>query len=636
MSDYLSLDFELIKQEIKNYIRDNSELLADYNYEGSAISSMVNVLAYVTQYNMHYLNMIATELSITTAKKASSIYKLANMLNYLPKRNVAPYINVTVTNNSNGVKYLNLGNTFEANGVNLVYMDDTLTIPEGTTRTIKLYDGELVNKNWLSDGRAFQTYTLTDRETVDNNLLFVGVSDEPTTTTYEWENINVVNPIVGGRYYYIDYLDDMKIKFDDGSVYKKPNSEETVSVMYLKTTGAQNNGYILTGDEIDSGDSELSVIAITDLIAGENAETLDEIKNRAILFFTTQNRAITKRDYYTLFRNYSKIAEYESYSIYGGENVYIDINGYEIEYRDVGAWPDTGYVYFSILKKTDTLRKFDYLTDEEKNEIIQYFTPYKIITIFFKFVEPIIVYLKPRIRLSLVSYVGVELNVLEGDINTQIYNNYSGMDMSFRWSNLVNWIDSLSVVDCCEVEYDIKVLVKKSEDITYKVVPIGNKISALSGHYIKMTYSGFEINDDYVLKNGTDEYLVTNVTELEGLYYFSYLPLNGAPILTATSSVNVYNLEEVLIGSATVDRVNEMFIDSVSSTAELHITEGVTDYLIGSVNCDTGFVIFYDMENTLLKFMNNYVIEVELQDDISIDINRELFLCPVEAEFEYV
>lgn len=638
MADYLNLDFNDIKQDIRNYIRDNSEVLADYNYEGSAISSMINVLAYVTQYNMHYLNMIATELGISTAKKAENIYKLANMLNYLPKRNVSPYIDVEVTNTSaTDVRYINLGNVFEGGGVNLVYMGGTLTIPEGETKTIRLYAGERVTKTWMSDGRAFQTYTLVDREKVDNNMLYVGVSDDPTDTNYGWVNINVVNPIVGGEYYYIDYLDTMKIKFDDGSVYKKPLSEQNVNVMYLKNEGSTYNGFIRKDEEIDTEIADVHVITKTELKGGENAESLEEIKARAALMFTTQNRAITKGDYYNLFGGYSKVSEYEAYSIYGGESIHIDINGYEVEQRDVGSWPDTGFVYFSVLKRPDDIYNFEYLTNEEKVDIEQYFYPYKVITIFFKFVDPIIVYMKPKIRLELKSYVGVELDILENQIDNDIYDRYSGMDVSFNWSNLVNWLDGLEVVECCEVDYDVRVLVKKIEDITYKIIPISNKVSGIDGNYVKMTFSDFDININDILENGENTYKVTSVCDLEGFYYFSYLPLNGAPLLAATDTVQVYDSENTLKGTATVERENHLYLNEISDNSDIYLKDDNTvDHLVGSINCDTGYVTMYDMEGTLLKFMDIFVIDVELEDNISFDVKRELFLCPEKAEYEYV
>jgi len=883
MADYLNLDFNAIKQDIKDYIKDNSEVLADYNYEGSAISSMINVLSYATQYNMHYLNMIATELSITTAKKASNIYKLANMLNYLPKRNVSPYIDVEVTNISNGVRYVNLGNKFESNNVSLIYMGDTVTIPPGETKTIKLNNGEFVTKNWLSDGRAFQKYQLEDREKIDNNLFYVGVSDSPADLDYSWENINVTNPVVGGKYYYIDYLDTMNIKFDDGSVYKKPLSEQTVSTMYLRTEGTKFNGYVQEGDEIDTQNSDLEVVAVSDLDSGEDAESLEEIKARAVLMFTTQNRAITKRDYYNLFNYFPKITEYESYSIYGGNDIWLDVNGYEIEKKSVGAWADTGFVYFSIIKKPeqDDIYNFEYLKDSEENEISEYFFPYKVITIFFKFVYPVIVYMKPKIRLELKSYVGVELDVLEDNINNEIYERYSGMDKSFNWSNLVNWLDGLEAVECCEVEYNVRALVKKDEDITYKIVPLSNPVKDIWANYAWLTYDGYDININDVIYKDPDYYLVTSVSHLEGNDYFSYKHLGtDSPGLIKGDTVEIQTPNQEVLGTAYVERANRVYINEVTQDSDIYLEDSLdpesgvqtietskitnpevifanwhrfshntntevqpaspselegwvfdpdsgkitstinsvtyigfvsdqrydyyshevllqaddwdndligviiayaedlnghehtlsavrikttqsmlldesdsslvswaivynfnqstqkiiangttlagapdnstwgstphgtrvrvernkdsvtawtslfsdttatidsntqlsvdltsdpdleifrgtkqigyscfsqpsstfaveefndittasyeTEYVIGTVNCDTGFVKLYDMENTLLKFMEYFVIDVELEDDISFDVERELFLCPEEAEFEYI
>ena len=78
------LDFDSIKTSLKNYMKDN-DVLQDYNYEGSAISTLLDVLAYNTQYNAYYLNMVANEMFMDTALQRNSVVSQAKLLNYTPQ-----------------------------------------------------------------------------------------------------------------------------------------------------------------------------------------------------------------------------------------------------------------------------------------------------------------------------------------------------------------------------------------------------------------------------------------------------------------------------------------------------------------------------------------------------------------------
>mgnify|MGYP001089360592 CR=1 FL=1 len=631
MADYTNLDFNEIKTDIKNYIKDNSPLLADYNYEGSIISSIINVMAYVTQYNAHYLNMVATETTLATAKKESVIYKLANMLNYLPKRNVAPYCDVSFTNTGSTTRYVYFGSKFFVGSLPLVYLGSTITLEQNETETFRVYNGELIDRQWISDGRPFQTYALNDRVEVDNDMLYVAVADTALNLNFNWQNINTTNPQVGGKYYYIDYLDQMSIKFDDGSVYQKPNSGQTVAVRYLKNSGSLYNGSVAVNQNVTTNIQGVTGVTLTALDGGSNGESLEEIKNRAILMFTTQNRAITKQDYYNLITKYSKFNEYQSVSVYGGEEVYIDIDGNEVELALTGTWNDVGYVYLSILKSIENIYNVNYLNETEKQEIEQYLAPYKIITMFFKFTDPVIVYVKPKIRLKLVSYVGVQVQTLEDEINENLFNRYNGMNKTFSVSNVVNYLDDIDTIDYCEMEFTLRMLVKKDE-LEYKVVPMANKIQDIKGYYAKLDFSGIEISPHCYILDGTDKYMITNVTDD---VYISYVNEGGLELTLGV--YDVYSSEDELIGSVEVLNTNKLYISDVTEESIIYIdNDSLQTYQIGTINCETGFNKFMTMEDTLLSEMSSFIIEVTLQDDISFNVKRELFLCPEMADIEYI
>lgn len=634
MADYFNLDFDAIKSDIKDYIKNNSELLADYNYEGSIISSLINVLSYVTQYNAHYINQLANETTISTAKKESNIYKLANMLNYIPKRNIAPTCTVRITNNGNNNRYLYFGNNMVSDGVPLVYLGDTLVIEPAQYEDVTLHCGTLVSKQWTSDGRAFQTYELSDRVKIDNNELYVGVANDPLDLAFEWQNINVVNPMVNGKYYYIDYLDTMSIKFDDGSIYQKPNSGQVVAVRYLKTEGSSFNGAITVEQEVTTNIADLEGECVSELQDGENGETIEEVKNRAILTFTTQNRAITKQDYYTLFSKYDGIKNYKSYSIYGGEDVYIDVNGNEVEFSSENTWYDVGYVYFSILKNTQSdVYNFEYLTETEKLNIESYLNPYKIITMFFKFTDPVIIYVKPSMRLKLVSYVGLEIRALETKINDYLYETYSGMGKKFSISNVVNWLDGLREIDYCEMDYDTKIKVKKGE-LDYKVIPIANKINDLWGRFAEITMSPeATIKENYYILDGENKHIINHVNYGTPIR-ISY-QLDNEIELTA-GTYDVYDYNDEYITTIGISNINTLRIDGTSESEPIIINDGSTDTNVGTVNCETGFVILDSMTDTILESLDIFYFDVALYDEISFNVQRELFLCPEKANITYI
>ena len=92
------LDFNAIKTSLKNYMKDNG-VLQDYDYEGSAISTLLDVLAYNTQYNAYYLNMVANEMFMDTALQRNSVVSQAKLLNYIPKSAIAPSATINLTVN---------------------------------------------------------------------------------------------------------------------------------------------------------------------------------------------------------------------------------------------------------------------------------------------------------------------------------------------------------------------------------------------------------------------------------------------------------------------------------------------------------------------------------------------------------
>ncbi|MDX9694585.1 MAG: hypothetical protein RBT49_02240 [Bacteroidales bacterium] len=636
MADYYNLDLEFIKNDIKNFVASNSTLLEDYNYEGSAISNMINVLAYVTQYNMYYLNTVTKELFLSSAKISSNIHRLANMLNYIPKRNVSPSCDVLVSNNTNNNKYIYFGSEFYSGDITMTYMGDVVTVPPNSSTTLSLNQGEIVEQQWISDGSPFQTFQLSDKQEVDNTYLYVGVSQDDLNFEYDWININNQNPVVGGKYYYIEYLDQMSIKFDDGSLYQIPKTNQIVSVRYLKTNGDVYGNTVMIDEEAQSEIDGISGVCVSNFSNGELAETDDQIKSRAILNYTTQNRAITESDYNVLFSRYDGYSEYKAYKFFGGEKIYIDVNGNEIEYSSGSSWEDVGFVYMVGLKNSDNIYEFEYLTETDKTSIETFYHPYKVITLFFKFKNPVVVYFNPTFRIKLKSSVNFDSVEFKSRVDEYLAETYTGFDKTISRSNIVKYIDGLQEVNYSDVEYDFFAKINK-ETATYSTFSLHDDITDLSGTIFELSTISEQIptGSTFVYGENTGRILDNNFHEKNTTGLFSVY-LNDSSTFAVGNVIDILDDTGATLATCTISEINNIYINTASTMSDVYLSDSSTVSIIGSVNCETGFVKLDNFESTVLNDMTTFAVSFTLVDDISYTGQIEIFTCPELSTINYI
>ncbi len=157
------LDFNTIKTNLKKFLQ-SQETLRDYNYEGSALSTLLDVLAYNTQYNAYYLNMVANEMFLDSALQRSSVVSHAKLLNYVPKSASAPSATINITFNQ--------------------VTDSSLTIPKFTTFMSEAIDG--VNYKFVTvNSTTVNTNTFSNSVTFSNLTLKQG---EPITLNYTYDS----------------------------------------------------------------------------------------------------------------------------------------------------------------------------------------------------------------------------------------------------------------------------------------------------------------------------------------------------------------------------------------------------------------------------------------------------------------
>lgn len=627
MADFYNLDLDTIKTDMKNYLRDNSSLLSDYNYEGSGVSSLIDLLAYVTQYQMFNLNAVSKELYLSSALLTNSVYRLANMLNYTPKRNSSPYCNVVVTNTGvSGNINITTGATFSSGSIVLTYIGDTdITLLPANSATISLSEGQIVTNTFLSDGKPFQIYELVDREKISNEYLIVKTNED------YYSQVNTSNPVQGQRYYYIDYMDKMNIKFDNGIMFVKPNVGETIEVSYLKTEGAFYNGSIVAGTTLDSNVPKLTVVASTDLTNGSNYETLDEIKSRAVLFYTTQNRAITENDYNTLITNYAGYSSLEDIIIWGGEQEFVDTNYRPVEFSSL-SYADTGFVYVSSIKKVDNIYTPSYLTALDKNAIDTYFAPYKFMTIKLKYVDPVILYVRPSFRVKFKNMVNQDPISFKVDIDTHITDTYTGFEKIFSKSNVMEYVNNKSVVEYLDFDFDYHLKVNKGSE-TYSSFSVNGAVGSVDTYYLSTGTLAEQVTVNSSLKTGTySARVIDNGGHVAGNPSILSVTLPSGMTFSSGATLSLTYTDDT-IATATVTNINKLYL--AGSTLSVVNTFGTVS-LIGTLNPITGFFIVNDYGTSLISSATSFAIDFEYSDEVKIEAKRKMFIQPEPTEITYL
>lgn len=326
------LDFTEFKNSLKAYLTDQSEF-QDYDFEGSNLSVLLDVLAYNTYQNAFYLNMVSNEMFLDSAKLRDSVISHAKELNYLPRSFTSAtakiQLRVTPTDqNKNSIvvpkgtsfitrvddfsySFNTAENLILTNKSNNVFISDTITIYEGNY----LSDTYVVNYN---NPLIFKI----NNKNVDISSVAVTVLEDNGSVTLEYsratslfgndENSRVffLQPGIGDTY---------EVVFGDGVVGRKPKNNAIIIIEYRVSNGELPNGAsrFINAGRIDN-EANVAVITVSAAADGAVAEDLNSIKFNAPRAFTTQERAVTAEDYENLLK--VNFPEINAVTAYGGED----------------------------------------------------------------------------------------------------------------------------------------------------------------------------------------------------------------------------------------------------------------------------------------------------------------------------
>jgi len=334
------LDFDTIKLNLKTFLNQQSQF-TDYDFEGSGLNVLLDILAYNTHYNAYYLNMVANESFLDTALLRDSVVSHAKTLGYLPHSMKAPNatINFLVSspNTTDGTLTIPAGYSFLSNQIdskvyNFVVLEDTIVTKANSSyyfENLDISEGQLItysfNHNQTSNPK--QTFLLPDNN-IDTTTIKVGVSSSPTTTNIEIYSLvtDILDIKNDSSVYYLQETKNgqYQIYFGNGIVGKSLPDGSVVSITYLVTNGTSANkannfvGALTLSDSLSQTLTNFTVTPISAAAGGSERETVDSIKFSSTAQFSTQNRLITTKDYESyLTKNYPSI---DSISVWGGED----------------------------------------------------------------------------------------------------------------------------------------------------------------------------------------------------------------------------------------------------------------------------------------------------------------------------
>ena len=347
--NFSNLDFDQVKTTLTDYIQSNSNF-TDYDFQGSNLSTIIDLLAYNTYITSYNANMVANEVFLDSATLRENVVSLARNIGYVPKSKTASRATISFTVNTTNVSPVPASLTLKAgpvagssgsfgnsSAIFSILEDITVPVYNGTAvfNDITVYEGTLLTSNFVFSTRNVNQKFILPNAGVDTNLISVKVkNNESSTASTEYKLQDSLFDInSSSNVYFIQEVEDERyqIFFGDGIFGKALEDNNFISINYIVTNGDSANGissftfsgrltYIRNAQNytVTSGVSLITTETISS--GGEVIESVDSVKKFAPRIYASQNRCLTANDYETLIP--SRIyPETESISVFGGEEL---------------------------------------------------------------------------------------------------------------------------------------------------------------------------------------------------------------------------------------------------------------------------------------------------------------------------
>lgn len=389
-----SLDFDGLKGSLKTFLKSQTQF-KDYDFEGSNMNVLLDVLAYNTYLNSFYTNMVAAEQFMDSAQLRDSVVSHAKVLNYLPgsMKSAEALVNLTVVANGvTGTFEIPRGTQFSGGNSNgtFTFVTDRSIVAVSSSNTftfsnVAIYEGSYVNETFYVDTSVENQKFILSNESVDISSLVVTVYEDGGASASEWalasdlysvgaqSNVYFLQATSGNRY---------EVVFGDGVLGRYPKNDSTVLCVYRITDGSAGSGvqtFFLDTDigAFNGGDAITTITTVSPSSEGAERESIESIRFRAPKAYQVQERAVTAADYRNLV--FSKFPEVKDVAVFGGEQV-----------------PDT--VAYGTVFVSCTTYSGNPLTTQRKTDLISFLRDKRVLSVQTAVIDPQYLYVVPSIR----------------------------------------------------------------------------------------------------------------------------------------------------------------------------------------------------------------------------------------------
>ena len=345
--NFTDLDFDQIKTSLTDYLRENSDF-TDYDFEGSNLSNIIDVLAYNTYISSYNANMISNEVFIDSATLRENVVALARNIGYTPRSRTCAKAIISFFVDTTGFTTKPVTLTLKKGIVTTsasvfgsesysfsIPSDITVPVLDGvaTFNNVTIYEGTFLTSNFTVSAATPappSRYTL-DNANIDTSTLEVTVRETESSTSskkYVFSD-TLIEVTSSSRVYFLQEVEDQRYEliFGDGVFGEKLKALNYIEVSYITSAGEDANGissFNFNGRIIDNNNNLVStgisiLSTVNESVGGKSIESIDSIKRYSPKIYSAFNRAVTAGDYEALI---PKIyPETESVSAFGGEEL---------------------------------------------------------------------------------------------------------------------------------------------------------------------------------------------------------------------------------------------------------------------------------------------------------------------------
>lgn len=580
-------DFFALKTSLKNFLRSQSTF-ADYDFEGSTLSQLIDLLSYNTHYLSFYMNMVANESFLDTASLRDSVVSHAKMLGYTPSsvRSARAKIDLTFTlANNPGVgsissltlpKFTKFSSS-AVDGINYTFVNlDEVTVTKSNNafafNDLSIYEGNPGTQvfTYSEQLNPLQEFELLDKN-IDTSTLEVIVQNSSFDLTQQTFTLatdaTALTP--SSRVYFLDEISNgnYKIYFGDDVIGKKLSDGNIVVVSYVVSNGTRANK-ARSFKLIDAVGGLTEGTIVVDQVAqgGASAESIETIKSLAPKTFASNGRAVTKNDYISLIQQ--RYPAFEAVNVWGGEENIPPVYGKVF----VSAKPSAGFE----------------ISRTEKDFIINnVINPISILTVTPEFVDPDYNFLNLNVR---VTYDPTATTLTPGELSTLVrgrINSYANTYLDqfnsyFKISRLMHEVD---MAHPSIVSNDIDVKIEK------RITPI----LGTSRNYVIKFYTELKRSTGTDRISSSPAYTAYDNEGVLREFYFEEVPLSS----TGVSSVQVVLGGSGLTSTPRLDVIG----DGIGASLDAVVTNGkVTSVIVNKSGSDysTAAIRAFDENNNLL------------------------------------